>query len=221
MEEKEEYKIYRTFYSVIEAEPFLELLKENNIDYRVQNYNSNIGSTFASTNNPNQLEVLLQPEQFEVVSTLLENDAKNMLNSISSDYYLFSFSDNELVDVLQSPDEWSKQDYILARQLLTKRGKVFSDEELQKMKLERLNEQRKPEKNSRLWMIAGFISAFLGGLLGIYIGWSIMSSMKTLSNGESVYQYDLKDRKLGRTMFIIGITSFLGWLLVFIINHLR
>ncbi|HWY99090.1 MAG TPA: hypothetical protein VNY36_08400, partial [Bacteroidia bacterium] len=156
MEEDNEYRVYRKFLSIVEAEPLLVFLKEKNIDYKIEHYTSNISTTFASTNNADQVEVKLQPNEFEVVDRLLEEDASSTIDSLPQDYYMLSFSDEELMEVLEKPDEWTQEDYILAIQLLKKHGKVLNDDMLHSMKQNRLAELRKPEHGSEAWNIAGY-----------------------------------------------------------------
>jgi len=56
-----------------------------------------------------------------------------------------------------------------------------------------------------VWIIVGYFLAVIGGLLGIIIGYLLMSSKKTLPNGVRVYSYNDNDRKHGKVIFIIGI----------------
>jgi hypothetical protein len=55
------------------------------------------------------------------------------------------------------------------------------------------------------WIIVGYITAFLGGVLGIFIGWHLLSFKKTLPDGQRVYEYDTNARKHGQKILIIGI----------------
>ncbi|MGP8215049.1 MAG: hypothetical protein ACLQQ4_05755 [Bacteroidia bacterium] len=221
MAEEEGYLVYRKFFSIVEAEPLLEFLKEKGIDYRVNNYNSNIGSTFASTNNPNQVEVKLLPAQFEVADNLLEQDVEDTINSLPADYYLFSFSENELMEILRKPDEWTPEDYILAQQLLKKRGKIIHQESLHAMKMERLEELRQPEKGNKAWNMAGYAASILGGFFGILMGWYMMSSRKILPNGESVYAYDTDTRLSGKRMALIGAVFMVVWFILIATHYAR
>jgi hypothetical protein len=238
---EDEYLVYRKFFSIEEAEPILQLLKEKGVDYRTNNYNSNIGSTFASTNNPNQIELKLLPDQFVLVDNILEQEAKNTIDSLPKDYYLFGFNDDELIEVLEKPFEWTKEDYLLSQQLLAKRGKAISQESLDDLREKYLDELRKPEKSNMLWNIVGYMSSIGGttlaiftgwqvsglilrvgicivGSLGLFIGWHLMYAKKVLPNGEYFFVYDSKSRFTGRIMFYLGILSPLVSLLIFYVR---
>ncbi|MDB5013033.1 MAG: hypothetical protein JWQ25_1235, partial [Daejeonella sp.] len=71
-----------------------------------------------------------------------------------------------------------------------------------------IEELAKPEDSQKTWIIAGYIFSFLGGLLGIFIVWHLVSHKKTLPNGDSVYGYSVEDRKHGNRILIWGIIIF-------------
>ena len=48
------------------------------------------------------------------------------LSTMDPDYYLFSFTDTELLEIVTHPDEWGHLDYALAKKLLADRGKPLS-----------------------------------------------------------------------------------------------
>ena len=66
----------------------------------------------------------------------------------------------------------------------------------------------KPEESQKSWIIAVYLFSFLGGGVGVIIGYSLWSSKKTLPNGERIYSYKSEDRKHGKNIFIIGLIVF-------------
>ena len=70
---------------------------------------------------------------------------------------------------------------------------------------QRLEERAQPAENQKQWIIAGYIFACLGGLLGIIIGYYLWTSKKTLPNGQKVPSYTESDRKHGKYIFYIGL----------------
>lgn len=81
-------------------------------------------------------------------------------------------------------------------------------EMLATLKNERLKILSKPEENQKPWIIAGYLFAFLGGGIGIIIGYSLWKSKKTLPNGDRIYSYSSEDRKNGKRIFLISIIIF-------------
>src|SRR3984957_3959283 len=68
----------------------------------------------------------------------LEEYYQRRLQDVEPGYYLLSFTDKELLEILAKPDEWGHFDYVLARALLAERGLEIPDETIGLMKQERL-----------------------------------------------------------------------------------
>lgn len=126
-----------------------------------------------------------------------------MLDKIDKKYYLFSFTNDELYEILIKSDEWNPFDYKLAQKLLINRGEKVDAEMLDSLKKERLKVLAKPEQNQNSWIVAGYLFSFLGGGVGIIIGYSLWSSKKTLPNGERIYSYKSVDRKHGKIFSLL------------------
>ncbi|WP_343538183.1 hypothetical protein [Flavobacterium mesophilum] len=166
----------------------------------------------------NQYEIKIDPINFEKAEAILEKATENILTEVDSDYYLLSFSDDELYDVLLKSDEWNVFDYKLAQKILKERGKNIDSEMLAFLKKERLQTLAKPEEPQKSWINIGYIFSFLGGALGIVIGYLLWTSKKTLPNGQRIYSYNEADRKHGKTIFIIGAIVFPVALLIRILS---
>jgi hypothetical protein len=68
----------------------------------------------------------------------LEEYYRHRLQDVEPGYYLLSFTDVELLEILAKPDEWGHFDYVLARALLAERGLEIPDETIAQMKQQRL-----------------------------------------------------------------------------------
>jgi hypothetical protein len=198
------YTTFKKFPNAGQARSLQGLLIENGIECLFINNSSQLDSSF-SGELLKEYEVQLKPEDFERAEKFLEDYTKNMFNGVEEDYYLLSFTDEELYEVVLKKDEWSEFDYLLARKLLSERGKAIDDEQVKALRKQRLEELAKPESNHRGWIIAGYIMAFAGGFFGIITGYVISSSKKTLPNGNVVHTYTPEDRAHGRIIFMIGI----------------
>ena len=73
----------------------------------------------------------------------LEDYYRHQLQDVDPGYYLFSFSDIELLEIVAKPDEWGHFDYVLARALLADRGLEIPDETIEQMKQQRLRQLAK------------------------------------------------------------------------------
>ena len=211
---KEEYSIFRKFPTLEQAIELRDLLKSNDIESILDDNVPPVDITFSGSTLNNQIEIRIKQSDFKMAEDLLEKDAEGLIDEIDKDYYLFKFTNEELYEILLKSDEWSALDYTLAQKILTQRGKPVDKDLLNSLKNERLKELAKPEGNQKPWIIGGYVFSFLGGFLGLIIGYFLWTSKKTLPNGEKVYSYSANDRKHGKYIFYIGliitpITSFL------------
>lgn len=213
------FSTFKKFPDLQQAKELEQLLALNNIESRLIENKSNLDGSFASVL-LNEYEIKIRPEDFDRADSLVEGLVAETLNEIDKDYYLLSFSDEELYDIIRKKDEWNEFDYLLARKLLTERGKKVDDELINNFKKQRLKELAKPEPHRHGWVISGYIFAFLGGFLGIVIGYLLWTSQKSLPNGTKVYSYSEYERMHGKTIFIIGLIIFPVALLMRILDKI-
>nr|WP_321243834.1 hypothetical protein [uncultured Psychroserpens sp.] len=201
----ENYAIFRKFSTLEQATELKELLSNEGIESELADNVPSVDITFSGNTLQNQIEVRIKQNDFKKAEQILEKNAENLINEIHKDYYLFEFTDDELYEILIKSDEWNSFDYTLAQKILKERGKSVDDTLLNTLKKERLEDLARPEENQEAWIIIGYVFAFIGGLLGLIIGYFLWTSTKTLPNGQKVYSYSSKDRKHGKYIFYIGL----------------
>ncbi len=203
--------VYQTFSSKELAIELTNLLSENNIIFKTEVFNATFDSAFTNNSNKDYV-VKINPSDFEKVDALLLESMKDEINNVNEDYYLLQFSNEELFDLLRRRDEWSQFDVLLAKKILQSKNIEFSIEQENKIKAERLAELSKPKELSKSYYYSGIIFSFFGGFLGLLIGLDILTSKKTLPNGNKVHVYSLNDRKKGKEIiyifFIFGLIVF-------------
>ena len=199
---------FRNFPTLTQAKELEALLNKNDIKTVLADNIGLVDLSFSGNTLLDKYEVKVKSSDFEKAEAILEKEAEDILNEIDPNYYLINFTNEELYGVLLKPDEWSIFDYKLAQKILTNRGKILDLEMLSSLKKDRLKILVKPEENQRPWIIAGYLFAFLGGGLGIIIGYSLWKSKKTLPNGERIYSYNIEDRKSGKKILIFSIIIF-------------
>lgn len=203
-----EFAIFRKFPTIAEAKEMETLLNNHDIETIIADNIPTVDVTFSGSTLLNEYEIRIKQEDFKKAEEILEENAGDILDEVEKDYYLFDFTDEELYEILLKSDEWSAFDYTLAQRILEDRGKTIDKNLLNSLKNQRLADLAKPEGNQKSWIIGGYIFAFLGGLLGLIIGYSIWTSKKTLPNGEKVFSHSEKDRKQGKYIFYIGLVIF-------------
>lgn len=214
-----EFVTYEKFATIAELKEFVELLQANSIPYELEDDVQLFDASFANITHHRDYRIQLLPEDFDRVNDLRNKQAEIALNEIDPDYYLFQFTDEELIDLISKQDEWSPFDFQLAQKILKDRGREVSKQEINHLKDQRIQELAKPEKHDKGWIIIGYIFAFLGGLIGIIIGYYIISSKKTLPTGEQVYTYSESDRKHGSYILLIAITAIIIAVAFRVINN--
>jgi hypothetical protein len=215
-----EFVSYKKFATLDEMKEFVELLQANNISYELEDDVQLLDANFANPKHHRDYRIKLQAEDFERVNELRNNAALSELDLVDSDYYLFDFTDEELIDLIAKQDEWSPFDFQLAQKLLKDRGREISSQKMAELKEERIQELAEPEKHGIGGIVAGYIFTILGGvisfivsgyftplfiLIGLIIGGYIVSSKKILPNGERKHTYIESDRTHGKIILIIGI----------------
>lgn len=200
-----QYATYQKFFSPEQAEPVLSILKEHEVPFQFIKSKTLVDSVIGGeTSFDNLYELKIIDSQFEEVNQLLRQKMEVNLEDLESDYYLFSFTEKELVEILQKPDEWSNQDYSISRQILKERGIEYTSEELATLRKERLHVLARPEKLHQRLLYVGYAFALFGGILGLIIGLSIWRTKKTLPNGKREYVFSYPSREHGKLMVILS-----------------
>lgn len=202
---QEEYSIFKKYPTLEQATELKELLDKEGIDAVLGDNIPPVDVTFSGSTVQHEFEVRIKPSDFGKAEVFLEQQAENLIDQVDKNYYLFDFTDEELYEILLKSDEWNEFDYTLAQKILSQRGKSIDKALLNSLKKERLKQLAQPEESQRAWIILGYVFAFLGGLLGIVIGYFLWTAKKTLPNGAKVYSYSEKDRRQGKYIFIIAL----------------
>lgn len=210
---EEEFTTFQKFNDQNSALQLGDFFKEKGLEYLLEDNSLSFDPSFANNGFGKEFCIKLKQSDFEKGKAFLIENAEKEIVEIDKDYYLFSFTDKELFELIAASDEWSPFDVSLAERLLKERGKEVTLEEIENIKTNRIFELSKPEKSQRTYIIIGYITAILGGILGIFIGWHLLTFKKTLPNGNRIYAYSENDRKQGNLILIIGGIFLVIWLL--------
>lgn len=202
MEEKQ--VVFRTFSTREDAEALSALLSENGIIFKITQSEINFDPSTLNSEVNKKNEIFIHQTDVAKAEEILLQQAEKLLMDIEPDYYLLSFSDEELIDIVRKQDEWNAFDYLLAKKLINQRGIQFDEQKIKEIQQERLDELAEPEKVKLTWIIVGYFLALFGSIFGMIIGYSFWQTKKTLPNGEKIYNYSKKDREHGLIMFVFG-----------------
>ncbi len=210
--------ILKRFSSPEETKELTDLLNEHEIQFHVVEDKESLDSLYGDKNFNRQYFVKIKSEDFDRANHFLQQLGEQASRDIEKDYYLYSFTDEELFDLISKQDEWSEMDFHLAKKILTERGKDVSESTIQLLKQQRLTTLSKPDETPKAWIYGGYFFAFLGGFLGILIGYSFWISKKIVPNGTKVPMYSNEVRLHGFRIMIIGIIMFFLILMVRIVT---
>jgi hypothetical protein len=208
-----EFLSYRKFDNEAAALTFCEALQQHNVEYVCEKDVVTLDSVYGENGLLSGFHVKIQSQDFDYVNTLMEKQSQVKLEEVEKDYYLFEFSDTELMDVLRKRDEWSPFDFNLAKLILAKRGKEIDEKQIKELEKQRIAELSEPPESSYHWIIKGYLAAFLGGFFALIIGYILHTTKKTLPDGQRVYAFSEEDRKHGFWIFSIGAVVFIGLIL--------
>ena len=204
----EEYITFQKFTDHGAALSLGLVLEEGNIEYELENASTSFDPFFTNNELTKEFRIKLKKEDFEKADKLLQQISLSQIDLVEKDYFLFDFTNEELVDVVSKKDEWGQFNFTLAQKILKERGKEIKPAEVESFTEQRIEELTKPEESQNWLITAGYVLILLGGLFGLFIGWHLATHKKTLPNGDRVYGYSLQDRKHGNIIVIGGAICF-------------
>ncbi|GAA4072248.1 hypothetical protein GCM10022389_16940 [Flavobacterium cheonanense] len=144
-----QFSVFKKYSSIDQAQEVVTLLNSNKIETEIGNNIPPVDSLLTGNNITPEFEIKIKISDFENANKLLQSIAEDQINQVDKNYYLFSFSDEELYDIILKQDEWNEFDYSLAKKLLSERGKPINEElikSLKKTTLKRFGKTRRKSK---------------------------------------------------------------------------
>lgn len=208
-----EFLTFKRYNDKADLKVVCDELTANSIAFEIDDSGSSLDSNFGNTEFTINYVLKIKQVDFEKADMIIEKFAEKELLDVDEEHFLFGFSNEELIDVIKKRDEWGDFNFSLSKKILKERGVDITEDSIKKLQVERINELSKPEDgNETLGKVIGYVSAILGGPLGLMIGYYLLNFKKTLPDGKSVYYYSEELRKHGRIMIFIGLLSSLFWL---------
>ena len=202
-----EFITYQKFDDPALANQLVEVLKKHHIKYLVEEASQAFDPGFTYNPLAKEYDVKISSADFERVNQILKEEESENVDEVDKDYYLFSFTNDELMEVVTKADEWGPFDIVLSRKLLAERGITIDEKELAVIEGKRIEELKSIEPISNLWIFISYVFALGGGVIGIFIGYYLIIGKQTLPDGERIYAFTDTDRKHGKRIFFISIIT--------------
>jgi len=202
------FQTYQSFASNEDAQQLIGILIDNNVEFKLEKNEPDINPIFVGTLTSFDVLVKIEESDFEKVNELFKKTESVRLEDVDPSHYMFNFTQEELMEVISKPDEWNNYDYQIAKLLLLKNGTSVTDVMETGIRKKRKEELNRFKEINVAWIIFGYISSFLGGVVGIAIGIYIWRTSKTLPDGTKHYTFSESNRAHGKAITIIGIIVF-------------
>lgn len=203
------YLKFRRVLDRVQGNELRDLLADHQIDSDLADISTQFDINNVGGISHTQFEVQIAAENFKKAEQILEENAKKMVLQLDSSHYLYTFSTEELYDVLKKPDEWGATDYLLTKKILQEQGEDVNDVYLKKLREDRIDSLRRPLYDNWLWIGFGYLCAVsVDIVLGVIIGLVIWSAKRTLPNGETAYYYSKSNRNHARVIVPLGMIVF-------------
>ena len=191
---------YAKFYSSQETVELSDRLTAANIPFKVEQEKESLPSVYIGQSMDPMILLKVPDDRFEDVNQIVRKAARQQFADIDPGYYLFSFTDQELLDVLAKPGEWNIFDQAIAEKILEERQVVIPAATAAQNKPE-----YEPAKLETKWLVAEYLGSIFMPFVGIIIGLASLLSYKTLSSGKRVSLYDAATKNHAKIMLVIGI----------------
>jgi hypothetical protein len=198
-----------SFPNLSQADAVIALLNENSISYKVQDTSKDFDVTFSIDSSKNAFLIMLLETDFDKANQLIEDKIPIDTRTFYSTHPFYTFTIDELTEVVKNYDEWFPADVKLAKELLSNQHIEVAQETIQQQQKQKLLQSQQPEKSSLLTLAMGYTFCIFGGIAGIGIALYLLLGKRKLSNGEKVYVFSKNDRNHGLAMLILGLTGVL------------
>lgn len=204
-----EFKTFMTFPNRSQVDAIVTVLNENSIPYKLQDTSKDFDVTFSNDGLKNTFLIMLLETDFDKVNQLLEKNIPFDSSTVDNNHPFYSFTIEELKEVVKNFDEWFPTDVKLAKELLSKQHIEVSQKAIVQHQLIKQKQSEQPEKSSLLTLAMGYTFCVFGGLAGIGIALYLLFGKRKLANGEQVYLFSRNDRNHGLAMLILGLIGLL------------
>lgn len=200
---KKEPVLIREFREEESLNDTKQLFDDASIPYAVFDSDARFDVTFAYDKSHRSLKIYVPDHFAKKARALCDAEDRAIIERLPKDYYLFSFTNDELKAIIVKSFEWSPLDVSLAKALLKERGENPESEDLLQQEEAAKITFDSPEKMSGWTLFWGYFFSVLGGWIGIFFVAYILTSKKTTHEGVKMARFDTSSKKQAYYMIFI------------------
>ncbi|MFK8102364.1 MAG: hypothetical protein AB8G15_07565 [Saprospiraceae bacterium] len=215
-----DFAFFRDYHSIADAKLFTTILEAHKIPYLAAGAETVIDEAIVGSGLMPKVILKIRPEDFAKINAIIAEQITSGTENFS-DHYLQEFTNEELKDIFARPDEWSVEDFNIAKLVLQQRGVKITDAAIQNLREERLTEIRAGKKGSYFWMSLYFIGIIVGAyfgvmyiIAGIGMGYYYGYGKSTDPDGVRHFVYDAQTRTYGKVILYVGSLLFFAELII-------
>ncbi|MFT4602361.1 MAG: hypothetical protein ACI857_002547 [Arenicella sp.] len=196
-------KLKNSYPTVEHAEMDAKILNSKGIQTELIHDQIVANTGFLATSDLTRIFLAVESTKVEAAQQELQQAIEEMNNSFEEEHYLTKYSEEELIAIIKTPDEWSEFDYNFTLDLLKEKGIEFTEDEkidYYEIRMEILAEPQRAKGHVIVFAYL-MIMGFLGPLIGLFL-WQ---GINKLPNGEKVYRYDDFTRTHGAIVGVLGV----------------
>ena len=148
----DEFIEYQRFSTLDEATPLIDLLDINQIPFKIDD--SAMRFVMSATSiNPLESGIVIQVRE-------IDRDKIERLNQRSTeipvnDHYMYSLSDNDIIDAIVNPEDWTKEEHVLAQVIFKQRNLKPTAETIKSSRKEKIETVKKEELKQKSLILGG------------------------------------------------------------------
>lgn len=171
--------IYKKFYEPDPIRDLEALLEAQNIPCWTGQERESLGSVFGEKKFQQAYFLKILRSDIERVDALLGDQAKRSVDQVEKDHYLFSFTKEELYEVLAHREEWSEFDVELAKKILTDGGETPDVAKIHVLKSKKAL-AAKIEDESGFYGPGWYVLMILLAMTGIAVSWYLFPTGRAI-----------------------------------------
>lgn len=214
-----EYLTFLTFNNEQQALNTILFLEENQIDVELENERKYFDISYSFNKFNADIKLKIKGQEFEKANGIIDDYFQKQIHLIDNDYFIYKFTNEELIEVVKNKDNWGHLNYLLAKDLLSKNNIIIPDNLLEEHHQKNIQTKSIPKNASTFLLLLGYTSSILIYALpilplfalAIIIGGFFAFLTKTLSNGQSVFYFSNTTKQHGYFILILVSVSFVWW----------